>query len=192
MASFLSLVISTKTLGCMKYIWLPLLLVNFNLLAQEEGRLDDRIDEVTYDWDLEADKLATYDGLLYVCSDEDYRQKVIKLLNDIHHLDSVLYGVLIDVSKHSSDKEVKKTLKDIRKFEEDYNTKNFIHFMSQECKAAAEIEKNAEKTKNQVGQNSYSGQIYILETELFRYVKHVTQRVDKIRLHVHHLSAHYK
>ena len=159
--------------------------------AQDEGRLDDQIDEITYDWDLEADKLATYEGLLFVCGNQEYRQKIIGLLNDIHHLDSVLYDVLIDLSKRSSDKEIKKTLKDIKKFEEEYDTKSFIHFMHEECKAAKEIERNAEDTRNEVGQNSYSGQVYVLETELFRYVKHVTQRVDKIRLHVHHLSSPY-
>lgn len=162
------------------------------LVAQEgEERLDERIDKVTYSWDLEADKLATYEGLISVCGDKEYETKVVSLLNEIHHLDSVLYGVLLKISKTSTDKEVKKTLKDIKKFEEDYGTKNFIHFMSQECIAASEIEKNAKDTRNEVGQNSYSGQVYILETELFKYVKHVTQRVDKIRLHVHHLSSHY-
>lgn len=159
---------------------------------EDDGRLDEKIDKVTYSWDLEADKLTTYDGLLYVCSNQEYRVKVIGLLNDIHHLDSILYSVLLDLSKKNDDKEIKKTLKDIKKFEQEYNTKSFIHFMSEECKAAKELEKNADDLRNEVGQNSYSGQVYILETELFKYVKHVTQRVDKIRLHVHHLSSHYE
>lgn len=169
-----------------------ILLLMLPVLAQEsEERLDEQIDKVTYSWDLEADKLATYQGLLTVCGDQSYEQKVVGLLNEIHHLDSVLYRVLIKLSKTSSDKEIKKTLKDIKKFEEEYGTKNFIHFMSEECKAAGEIERNAEDTRNEVGATSYSGQVYILETELYKYVKHVTQRVDKIRQHVHHLSSHY-
>ena len=177
----------------MRYITSICLLLLFTAsLAQEEERLDEKIDDVTYDWDLEADKLATYEGLLHVCAEQEYRDKIISLLNDIHHLDSVLYDVLSDLSKRSSEREIKKTLKDIKKFEEDYDTKSFIHFMSEECKAAKSIERSASKTRNEVGENSYSGQVYILETELFKYVKHVTQRVDKIRLHVHHLSSHYK
>ncbi len=171
---------------------LLVLLITFSVHSQDEGRLDDKIDEVTYDWDLEADKLATYEGLLYVCGNQEYRARIIQLLNDIHHLDSVLYDVLLKVSRTNSDKEVKRTLKDIKKFEEEYDTKSFIHFMNSECKAAKEIERNAEDTRNEVGITSYSGQVYILETELFKYVKHVTQRVDKIRLHVHHLSSHYE
>ncbi len=173
-------------------VFIILLLISFGVFAQEEGRLDERIDEITYDWDLEADKLATYEGLLYVCSNQEYRTKIIQLLNDIHHLDSVLYDVLVDLSQRSSDKEIKKTLKDIKKFEEEYDTKSFVHFMSEECKAAKEIERDAKKTRSEVGANSYSGQVYILETELYNYVKHVTNRVDKIRQHVHHLSKHYE
>lgn len=169
------------------------MLLSLTSIAQDEQeRLDDKIDDVTYEWDLEADKLATYEGLLLVCGDQEYRSKVISLLNDIHHLDSVLYDVLLKVSKTSDDKEVKKTLKDIQKFEEEYGTKQFVHFMNSECKASREIEKNSKDTRNQVGENSYSGQVYVLETELFKYVKHVTHRVDKIRLHVHHLSTNYE
>ena len=167
--------------------------LSLNVFAQDDqARLDERIDEVTYDWDLEADKLATYEGLLFVCGNQEYRTKIIELLNDIHHMDSVLYDVLLKLSRTNSDKEIKKTLKDIKKFEEEYDTKGFIHFMNSECKAAREIERAAADTRNEVGESSYSGQVYILETELFKYVKHVTQRVDKIRLHVHHLSSHYE
>ncbi|WP_425391675.1 hypothetical protein [Ekhidna sp.] len=170
-------------------IFLILLTVSLGL-AQEE-RLDEKIDAVTYDWDLEADKLATYAGLQQLCTDAEYRQRILSLLDDIHHYDTVLYGVLVKISKTSKDREVKKTLHDIKKFEEEYNTRSFIHFMNEECNAMREIEKDAEKTANDVGINSYSGQVYLLETELYKYVKHVTARVDKIRLHVHHLSKHY-
>ena len=157
-----------------------------------EGRLDERIDEVTYKWDLEADKLATYEGLLVVCGDKKYRAEILGLLDEIHHLDSVLYNVLVDLARYQTDREIRKTIKEIQQFEDQYDTKSFIRFMSKECKASREIEKESKKTRNQVGENSYSGQVYILETELFKYVKQITQRVDKIRIHVHHLSSHYE
>ena len=167
------------------------LLISICGFAQEEERLDEKIDQITYDWDLEADKLSSYEGLQQLCLDEQYRNKILTLLNEIHHYDSVLYDVLLKLSRTSSDREIKKTLKDIKKFEEEYDTQNFISFMSDECKVMREIEKNAKATANDVGYNSYDGQVYLLETELFKYVHHVTSRVDKIRLHVHHLSKHY-
>ena len=163
-----------------------------NVFAQEDGRLDEKIDELTYRWDLEADKLSSYDGLTNLCADEAYRSEIFQLLKDIHHYDTVLYEVLTDLSRKSKDKEISKTLKDIKKFEEEYDTKSFIHFMNEECKAMIVIEKEAEDTRNEVGYTSYSSQTYLLETELFKYVKHVTTRVDKIRQHVHHLSRHYQ
>ena len=171
-----------------------LLLGGFLVNAQTETdeRLDDKIDQITYDWDLEADKLSSYEGLQNLCTDETYRQKIFSLLNDIHHYDTVLYGVLIKLQKTSKDKEIVKALKDIKKFEKEYNTKSFIHFMNEECKVLIDIEKHADDTRNEVGYTSYSGQVYLLETELFRYVKHVTDRVDKIRKHVHHISTHYQ
>lgn len=168
------------------------ILISASLFGQEEEqRLDEKIDEITYDWDLEADKLSSYEGLQELCVDEKYRSKIITLLDDIHHYDTILYNVLTKLSKTSDDKEIKKTLKDIKKFETEYDSKSFIHFMNEECKAMREIERKSEETANDVGINSYSGQVYLLETELFKYVKHVTARVDKIRLHVHHLSKHY-
>ena len=160
--------------------------------GEGDGRLDEKIDELTYRWDLEADKLSSYEGLVDLCTDDIYRQDIFQLLRDIHHYDTVLYDVLTDLSRRSSDREISKTLKDIKKFEEEYDTESFIRFMSEECKAMIDIEKHADDTKNEVGYTSYSSQVYILETELFQYVKHVTNRVDKIRQHVHHLSRHYQ
>ena len=159
--------------------------------TDNEERLDEKTDRVTYQWDLEADKLATYEGLLNVCGDSTYRSSVISLLNEIHHLDSSLYDFLIKLSKKSNEREIKRTIKDIESFEHEYGTHNFIKFMREECKAAIEIESEAEDTRNEVGQTSYSGRVYVLETELFKYVKNITKRVDRLRTHVHRLSHHH-
>ncbi len=168
------------------------LAISFASLAQEtQKRIDEKVDEITYDWDLEADKLATYEGLGSICTDDEYRTKILNLMSDIHHYDTILFGILTNLSKQRKDKEIKRSLKDIAKFEEKYNPKNFSHFMGQECKAFKDIEKHADDLRNEVGQYSYSGQVYILETELSKYVKHVTASVDRIRQHVHHLSNHY-
>jgi hypothetical protein len=167
-------------------------LSTFLLFGQEEQeRVDEKVDRITYDWDLEADKLASYDGLGAICTDNEYRTKILNLMSDIHHYDTILFGILTKLSKRSDDHEIKKSLKDIARFEEKYNPKNFALFMNQECQAFKDLEKNAADLRNEVGQNSYSGQVYILETELAKYVRHVTASVDRIRQHVHHLSAHY-
>ncbi|MEM9896069.1 MAG: hypothetical protein AAF789_06840 [Bacteroidota bacterium] len=174
----------------MKTILFVMLQLLFLVTQAQEGeeRIDDAIDRITYDWDAQAELLQTYEGLSRLCDDAAYRDQIFSLLKEIHHYDTVLYGVLRTIRNKKQEKEIKKTLKDIESFEDTYSTKAFARFMNEECKARREIENEADNTRNQVGIYSYSGQTYVLETELFKYVKHVTDKVDKIRKHVHHLS----
>ncbi|MEM6736155.1 MAG: hypothetical protein AAGC64_09520 [Bacteroidota bacterium] len=176
------------------YFFFSFLLPVFLSFTQtsKEVRLDEKIDEITYKWDLEADKLSSYEGLSNLCINEKYRFEIFNLLKEIHHHDSVLYKVLSKLSDRSKDKEIAITLRDIKKFEEEYNMKEFIHFLKRECKLLLEIERNINETKNEVGYTSYSSQVYMLETELYKYVKQITKSVDNIRRHVHHLSSHYQ
>jgi hypothetical protein len=156
--------------------------------AQEESStIGKEIDDITFNWDLEAKKLNDYDGLTNFCKNQEYRSSIINLLNEIHHYDSVLYDRLVKAQRFNHDKEIEKTLKEISKFEEDYSMKEFIHFLHEECTAQKDIEKNSIDSKNDFGANSYEGQIYIVETELNKFIKHITKRVDHVREHVHHL-----
>lgn len=171
-----------------------LIFISTSLLSQSDvknDRLDEEIDRVTYKWDLEADKLASYEGLQNLCADESYRLEVFDLLKEIHHYDTILYQVLVKLSHQSKDREIQRTLKEIKRFEEEYDIEAFVHYMHLECNAMLEIERESDNTRNEVGFISYSSQIYLLETELIKYVKHITKRVDRLRLHVHHLSRHY-
>lgn len=157
-------------------------------LAQEsEETLGAAIDKLTYTWDLEAENLKNYDGLTTFCVNTEYRMELIKLLEDIHHYDSVLYKRLVKASRFNKDREIKKTLKEIETFEEEYSMKHFIHFLHEECKTRSEIESHSEELKNDIGANSYDGKIYMVETELNKFIKHITTRLDHIREHVHHL-----
>ncbi len=47
-----------------------------------------------------------------------------------------------------------------------------------------DIEKNARKT----GEDK-DADVYVLETELMKYVKQITKRIDVVREHVHHLGV---
>ena len=178
-------------------ILLLAIIASTSLFSQESGKekLDDeidQIDQISYDWALEADRLSSYQGLKQLCAEEAYRLQIFSLLKEVHHYDTILYEVLIQLSEEEKNQEVKKTLDDIMEFEAKYDTKSFIHFMNEECTVMFDIEKNAQKTKNDLGANSYHGQIYLLETELFKYVKHITAKVDKIRQHAHHLNEYYQ
>ena len=175
----------------MKKFGVGLVLLGVSLMgkAQETSNesLGKSIDKLTYRWDTEAEKLSSYDGLITFCDDESYRFEVIELLNDIHHFDSVLYQRLVKAQRFNHDKEIEKTLEDIKEFEGHYAMKDLIHFLHQECIEKGKIEKNAKELKNDIGENSYDGQIYLIEVELNKYIKHITKKVDIIRKHVHHL-----
>ncbi len=173
----------------MKNLFLLIALVGFFVAAGQETKesLGKKIDELTYAWDLEADNLDDYDGMSKFCFEEEYRYEVITMLKDIHHYDSVLLHRLERASRFSHDKEIKKTLKDIEKFEQEYSMKEFIQFLYDECLGIAEIEKNRDDLLDEIGEESYDGRRYILETELAKYIHHITKRVDLVREHVHHL-----
>lgn len=158
----------------------------FSAQAQEET-LGQKITSLTFDWDLMSSGLNNYEGLSKFCKDQSYRREVITLLEDIHHYDSVLYDRLIKASRVSSDKEIKKAIGDIKKFEAEYSMKKFIHFLHDECKSRSELEKNSDESKGSMGENSYDGQIYLIEIELNKYIKQISKRVDHIKKHVEHL-----
>ncbi len=161
----------------------------FNSFAQEEDvkEIKKKIDELTYGWDLEAVNLESYEGLGKFCSNAEYRYSIIDMLNEIHHYDSVLYERAKKASEVSNDKELIKLIKDIEKFEEDYSMKDFISFLRDECNARKSVEKDSENLKAEVAEESYDEQVYLIELECTKYIKHITTRVDKIRDHVHHL-----
>ena len=165
----------------MKKIGIGLVLIGASFIgkAQETTNetLGQSIDKLTYRWDTEAEKLSSYEGLITFCDNESYRFEVIELLNDIHHFDSVLYQRLVKAQRFNHDKE----------FEGHYAMKELIHFLHQECIEKGKIEKNAKELRNDIGENSYDGQVYLIEVELNKYIKHITKKVDIIRKHVHHL-----
>ena len=167
-------------------LFLPIIW-HVGLLAQTET-LGESIDRISYDWDSEAVQLERYSGLSQFCNEVEYRTKIIDLMNEMHHYDSVLYEKAKIAQTRSKDKEIEKLIKDIEGFEGKYSFKNFIHFLKQECDGLKKLEKQSEDLSTAMGEESYDGQIYVIEVEMQRYVKHLPRRVDNIRKHVHHLN----
>lgn len=145
-------------------------------------------DELTYKWDLEAEKLSTYEGLLEFCGNDDYRYSTIDILKSIHHYDSLLYKSLQQARRRDRhNHNINKTIKEIENFERNYTTKNFIHFLHGDCNKSTDLEKHSSELRKDSGEGSYDNQVYVLEVELGRYVHHVTKKVDHIRSLTHHL-----
>jgi len=164
---------------------LPLfLLFSFTLHAQpDESDVVKAVDDLTIKWDTEAEKLQTYEGLGSFCGNSAYRKKIIAMLDEIHHYDTLLYGIVTRKYQATQDPEAKATLDDIETLEEDYTTRAFRRFIHRECNTYNEIEQNLGREKGA----QYKKEQKALESELRKYVKAITRQIDIIDEHVHHL-----
>lgn len=163
-----------------------ILLLCISVLAQaqeSETQIAKTIDDLRYTWDDEAKSLQTYKGLGQFCGESVYRNKIIQLLDDIHHYDTLLYGIVKKKYRSSQDPEAKATIDDINTLEVDYTTKAFKRFVHKECNTYNEIENNLGAAKGE----EYEQEVKALEDELSKYVASITKRIDIIDEHVHHL-----
>lgn len=169
-------VISSVLLGC-------LLSLSVTSMAQEnEAEVIKILDDLRTQWDTEAVKMETYEGLKQYCRNRPYRDNMILLLKQIHHYDSSLYDIVITKYQDKEDPEAKATLADIETLEIEYTTKSFMRFLRNECMEFNNIEMN----KNSANYEAYKEE---LETELFKYVEGITRQIDVIDDHAHHLTG---
>ena len=166
-----------------KIVYLVLLMFVTASYCQDEN-IGEEIETLTYEWDNESTGLETYDGLSKFCADANYRDEIVSTLKGIHHFDSMLYLVIQKKVRFGGDAEMKNTLKDIEKLQNQFSISEFLSFLSDECRARKEIENNMKKYGEDV-----DGDVYMLEVELQKYIKKVTKQVDMIRKHVHHLGV---
>lgn len=153
--------------------------------AQEEGEdIVKIIDDLTLEWDEGAEQLRTYESLKEYCRIKPYRDRTIKLLNQIHHYDTVLYMIVTEKFDANKDPEAEATLKDIDKLEIEYTTASFKKFLHKECNTVNEIENNVPASSAQYGR-----EVKALEKELKKFVDAITAQIDLIDEHVHHLEG---
>lgn len=150
---------------------------------ENEADIVKAIDDLTINWDNEAKTLQTYEGLGSFCGQSQYRKKIISMLDEIHHYDTLLYGIVTRKFNANGDKEAKATLDDIETLESDYTTRSFRKFIHQECNTYNDIEKNLGAAKGP----EYEEEVKALEAELKKYVVEITKQIDLIDEHVHHL-----
>lgn len=165
-------------------VLISLLFSSLFSFAQDENNIVETVDALTLKWDNQALSLKTYMGLQTYCSTKPYRDETIALLNEIHHYDTLLYGIVQRKYAESEDQEAKLTLKDIKKLEGEYTTKNFKAFIHRECNGVNEIERNYGKAHG----STYEKEVKKLEKELRKYVESITERIDIVDEHIHHLT----
>lgn len=159
-----------------------LFLVTTSVFSQEGEKLVQELDELTQSWDTNAETLQSFEGLGSFCSDRLFRERVIDMLDGIHHYDTLLTQAVKE--KGIEDKEAQATLKDISKLEQEYTTRSFKDFIHKECNSYNEIQNNLAA----FGGKEYQKEIKKLEKELKKYVGEITKQIDLIDEHAHHLN----
>lgn len=153
--------------------------------SESEEEIASIVDDLRYRWDEEADALKTYEGLVQYCRAKPYRDKITKLLDDIHHYDSTLYDIVKVKFAETQDPEAAATIEDIEKLELDYKTRSFRSFLLKECTIRNDLDRNS----GAGGLDRNSEEVLALEKELASYVESVTVQVDVVDEHVHHLKG---
>lgn len=142
-------------------------------------------DDLRENWDQEAVKLETYEGLKDFCRIKPYRENVIELLDNIHHYDTTLYQTVKAKFDLDQNPEAKATLDDIEELEKDYRTRSFLKFLHKECNTFNDIERNYGRSKGP----EYEKEVTKLEKEMVKYVEAIKELVDVIDDHIHHLKG---
>lgn len=171
---FLSLLLSSNVAKCQSYV-----AVN----------IEEEYEFLTGHWLKMSEDISHYYGLSAFCTNSEYRAYTIEVLELLHHYDSIMLDLLrdptanIDISSH----EYKKTMKDIEKFEGDYDLKAFISFLRESCTTRNQLERDKETLKKEVGMYSYDGQVMMLETEVNKFLSKIDKRILSINKHIHHI-----
>jgi len=163
------------------FVFTFLILINFNAFSQEEDDIVKIIDDLTLEWDELALKMENYEGLRDFCHEKVFRDNSVRLLDQIHHYDSVLYKIVREKYDDHGNKEAKKTLDDIEELESAYTTREFLVFLRKECVTINDIEMNK-------AAGSYQKDTNKLEKEAQKFLTEITEQIDLVDEHVHHLG----
>jgi hypothetical protein len=167
-------------------------LSTFGQIQDKNQLLEDEFDELVGIWLEKSGQLKTYQGVNEYCLNPDFRKNVNETLGLIHHYDSLILNKLNEPSKSSGDKlkEEKKVLKNLSELESGYSVIGFIAHLRSTCLFRNDIERDSEKLKNGVADESYDGKILILEAELRSYLQRIDRLVLRIddNLHLLHIT----
>ena len=171
---------------------LILFLVNFSALEAEPFITERKILTLSDHWKKEMRTLENYRGLETFCWDQSQRQIIFNLLEEIHEYHDALYEDLQTTQYNHSKRTIQRILKHIDKLEEKYNPQDFNQFFQSQCALQSKIQRKSDHYRAGFGVHSYEGKIYVQETEMYRYLKRLTKRIDRIKKHVEHFYIRRK
>lgn len=160
------------------------LLLSVTLSGQKKYNIVKVIDDLRYSWDEAAIALKDYHGIQTFCANKQDKKETFELLDAIHHWDTTLYYVVKEKFEENGDKEAEITLRDIETLEKDFTTLKFKEFIQEECTQIKIIRDDFDAATVK----QYEKAIRKFEKELITYIDIITERIDIIDEHVHHLQ----
>ncbi len=166
---------------------LSILTILFFSLTVKSQDIEQQYANLTDQWLELSEILQSYEGLSAFCKTPELRDYSLDILSQLHHYDSVVLEFLHEPDTETviGSKEYRRSLKDIEKFENDYDNRSFMAFLRNSCIARNELEKDKEELVNGYGSDSYDGQVLVLENELGKFMRHLDRRIVHIEKHLH-------
>ncbi|MEP4533188.1 MAG: hypothetical protein ABJ004_08880 [Cyclobacteriaceae bacterium] len=130
--------------------------------------------------------LAEYKNLKVFCNDDTYRETIFVLLEQIHWYHDILEDDLQSTKYNHSQRVIKRILKHLEKLEKKYNPAFFEDFFEDQCRFQSQIEENSTHYRAAFGTHSYGSRVYAQEVSMYRYLKTLTRRVERVKHHVEH------
>lgn len=179
---------SIPTLLIFLTVSVTILRANSNSVSEtsEPFYTEKKIIELSDNWHRKMMTLSKYQNLKAFCSDDQYRQLVFELLDDIHRYHDILEIELQTTQYNHSKRTIQRILKHMDKLDEKFKPADFTLFFREQCMLQSQIEKNANHYKAGFGTHSYGGKVYTQEVEMYRYLKRLTRRISSIESHVSH------
>ncbi|MEQ8470394.1 MAG: hypothetical protein RIC35_04380 [Marinoscillum sp.] len=153
-------------------------------LTAEPFATEKRILNLSKSWHINMITLTNYEGLKDFCSNDKLRQDMFNQLAEIHYYHNLLEIDLKTSNYIHSNRTIKRILRHIEKLERKYHPEDFEGFFEEQCSLQSKIENNASHYGAGFGTHSLGSKVYAQEVEMYRYLKQLTRRINKIKEHV--------
>jgi hypothetical protein len=133
---------------------------------------------------VEMMELSRYKNLKTFCSDDSYKETIFSLLDQIHTYHDLLEEDLHTTHYNHSRRTIKRLLRHMDKLDEKFNTEEFADFFKDQCSFQSQIEKHSKHYSAAFSSHSYGSRVYAQEVVMYRYLKRLTRRIQRIKKHV--------
>lgn len=161
-----------------------IILLHTQALLAEPFATERKILSLSKSWKAKMMALTNYKGLRDFCSDDELRMDIFNQLAEIHHYHDMLENELKSSGYNHSSRTIKRILRHIERLERKYHPEDFADFFSEQCSLQSKIQKNSSHYSAGFGSHSYSGKVYAQEVEMYRYLKGLSKKIEKIKMHV--------